>query len=122
MTSTHIEESQVYDCRVKDDEDYVIQFYVTIIENCESRKKRSSSEESVSINPAIDVSTTIFTFFPRELLERLDTIEKSRSGDGQKVMEQGVCLKKKGLIMFFLFGVSSFYIFHGVVVYLVSHC
>lgn len=90
MSFTHIEDSGFYDCRVQDDEDYLLQFHVIVNEKCESRKKRSS-ENNFSINPTIDVHTT--TVSPELLqLELLERLESFLSGDGLiNRKSKGVC-------------------------------
>lgn len=75
---------------MQDNEDYFIQFQVTVDANRESKKKRSS-EDSFSINPAIDVSTTITSVSPELQTELLDRLEKFQSGGGLRKPEPGVC-------------------------------
>lgn len=91
MTSTHIEESQFYECRVKDNDDFFLQFHVQVLENCESKRMKRSSADSFSINPAIDVSTTITSVWS----EILDRLELSKSGGGLQKPEPGVCCQKR---------------------------
>lgn len=77
---------------MKDDENDMIQFHVMVNENCESNAN-CSSENSFSINPTIDVSTTTSPISPELLqLELLERLEHFLSGDGlinRKSM--GVC-------------------------------
>lgn len=78
------------DCRIKGDDDYMLQFHVIVNENCESRKKRSR-EINFSINPTIDVPTTTVSpeLLQQELLERLESF---LSGDGLiNRKSKGVC-------------------------------